>query len=340
MDYSQRPEGLDTIRRIVKMSDEYKKYITFILCGYEKDIEEKVFRADPGLPRRFPYRVLFKDYNAIELAEILKLKVSELTPATPVGGAGAGGDARRTGGGSAERGAKGNGAGSASAPPAPAGPRFSVAENVAQAFGRRLARGAGTRGFGNGGLVVNRLSEQAIIGRWRKRVIPDPTKPPPPTDKLMVLTMDDVLGPPPDPTTGPAAEILKELGQLPGLHKVKRSFQQLVEQMRRMYDADVCPDLAGGASLNAGLLNRVFYGNPGTFKTTVARLYGRLLSACGFLTYGDIVELKPADFLGDKVGQSEQQTRVLVEQCAGKVMFIDEVRCLLFPVAAVALDEG
>ena len=285
VDFSARPKGLDVIRRIVKLADQHKDVLTFILAGYEKDIEAQVFAADPGLPRRFPFRVVFKDYSAPELAKILVHKVGELAPAE-------------------------NGA------------RYSVSREAAQAFGRRLARGAGTRGFGNGGTVMTRLTGPAL-DRWRRRVIPDPSRPPKPTAANMALTVEDMMGPPPDSATGPVGEIISKLNELPGLEGVKAQFASLVKRMRDMYDADLDPD-QGALHQDAGLLNRAFLGGPGTFKTTVADLYGRLLAACGFLTDGEVVRVKPADLLAGVVGESEQKTRRLLERCQGKVLFIDE----------------
>ena len=50
--------------------------------------------------------------------------------------------------------------------------------------------------------------------------------------------------------------------------------------------------------VDAVSLHRVFYGNPGTGKTRVARLYAQMLSEFGFLSEGGIVETKPSQFLG------------------------------------------
>ena len=285
LDYSARPKGLDVIRRIVKLSDQYKNELTFILAGYEKDIETKVLAADPGLPRRFPNKVVFSDYSAPELAKILELKVAKL-------------------------------------PAAANGARHTVSREATQAFGRRLARGAGTRGFGNGGTVLARLTGP-VLDRWRRRQIPDPVNPPEPSTENMRLIVDDLLGPPPDPSSGAVGAIMRRLRDIPGIHSVKDQFASLVERMRGMYDADVDPS-HGSPPVDAGLLNRAFLGGPGTFKTTVGNLYGELLAACGFLTDGEVVRVKPSDLLGSVVGESEQKTRALLERCAGKVLFIDE----------------
>jgi hypothetical protein len=65
-------------------------------------------------------------------------------------------------------------------------------------------------------------------------------------------------------------------------------------------------------------------GNPGTGKTTVARLYGQILKDIGLLSNGEVVERKPSDFVGSVLGQSEERTRGILQTTIGKVLVIDE----------------
>lgn len=70
-------------------------------------------------------------------------------------------------------------------------------------------------------------------------------------------------------------------------------------------------------------LNQLFMGQPGTGKTTVATLYGKILADMGLLGGGDVVLKTPSDFLGDAVSMSEKQTQKTLDATVGKVLVID-----------------
>lgn len=71
-------------------------------------------------------------------------------------------------------------------------------------------------------------------------------------------------------------------------------------------------------------LNRVFLGNPGTGKTTVAKLYGQILADLGLVSNGEVVIKNPADFVGSALGESEKNTKAILDATVGKVLVIDE----------------
>src|SRR5699024_12597828 len=73
----------------------------------------------------------------------------------------------------------------------------------------------------------------------------------------------------------------------------------------------------------------VFSGPPGTGKTTVARVLGRVFSALGLLGRADVVEAQRADLVGEDLGATAVKTNKLVDRALGGVVFIDEACALV-----------
>lgn len=115
------------------------------------------------------------------------------------------------------------------------------------------------------------------------------------------------------------AELLDELNELIGLSSVKSKINDLiafqkVQKMRQKNDLNI----------SQNTLHLAFIGNPGTGKTTVARIVGRIYKHIGLLSKGHFVEVSRTDLIAGYQGQTALKVKKVIDQARGGVLFIDE----------------
>lgn len=116
---------------------------------------------------------------------------------------------------------------------------------------------------------------------------------------------------------------MEKLNTLIGLKEVKNAVQTYIsfvkmQTLRREHNYPSVPIQ----------LHSVFTGNPGTGKTTVAKIYAELLKECGMLKRGHLVVVGRADLISGYVGQSALKTKKKIQEALGGVLFIDEAYSL------------
>ncbi|WP_422660998.1 AAA family ATPase [Paenibacillus sp. EC2-1] len=118
-------------------------------------------------------------------------------------------------------------------------------------------------------------------------------------------------------------EIQKELDQLVGLEQIKDLVYEIYALLQVAQMRSVAGLLSGGH-----VFHMIFKGNPGTGKTTVARIVAKLFQKMGVLSKGHLVEVERADLVGEYIGHTAQKTRDLVKKAIGGILFIDEAYSL------------
>lgn len=122
-----------------------------------------------------------------------------------------------------------------------------------------------------------------------------------------------------DEDTRSLSELLSELDELIGLSGVKSKVNDLIAYQKVQLLRE-----QQGLHSQKGTMHMAFTGNPGTGKTTVARIVGRVYKQIGLLSKGHFVEASRTDLIAGYQGQTALKVKKVIEQAKGGVLFIDE----------------
>lgn len=137
-----------------------------------------------------------------------------------------------------------------------------------------------------------------------------------------IITPDDI--PMGKPEAIDADTAMEELNKLVGLTNIKAEVQRLIAKFKI---ADL--EAKEGELPKREVPHYIFMGNPGTGKTTVARLMAKIFRAMGALERGHLISVTEKDLVGKYVGHSEDATSQAVNNAMGGVLFIDEAYTLM-----------
>ena len=162
---------------------------------------------------------------------------------------------------------------------------------------------------------IHHFIVQDVLPRYVKRAINDIG-----SEDISPLTMEDIDLSLLPHTTSAFEDSIKELDRMVGLDDIKQSIITMANQARFCLERR----RAGFPTSDDTPRHAIFTGNPGTGKTTVAKMIGRIYHSLGVLSKGEVICADRTRLVGRYVGETENNMKIVLAEAHGNVLFIDE----------------
>lgn len=162
---------------------------------------------------------------------------------------------------------------------------------------------------------IHHFIVQDALPRYVKRAINDIV-----SEDISPLTMEDIDLSLLPHTTSAFEDSIKELDRMVGLDDIKQSIITMANQARFCLERR----RAGFPTSDDTPRHAIFTGNPGTGKTTVAKMIGRIYHSLGVLSKGEVICADRTRLVGRYVGETENNMKIVLAEAHGNVLFIDE----------------